>query len=76
MEEDLVCGGDGVLGGSGVKSSPFPVGDLLSSGVSSDEWHGQPCACIYFPAVLRLGDVGSFLFSSDVGYPLLLLRLE
>lgn len=69
--------GDGVLGGSGVMScSPFPVGDLLPSGISSDEWHGQPCACIYFPGVLHLGNMDSFVFSSDVGFPLLLLRLE
>lgn len=77
LEEDLVHGGDGVLGGSGVVSfSPFLVGDLLPSGVSSHEWHGQPCACICFSGVLHLGDMNSFAFSSDAGFPLLFLRLD
>lgn len=56
--------------------SPFPVGDLLPSGVSSDEWHDQPCACIYFSGGLHLGDMDSSMFSSDAGFPLLLLRME
>lgn len=77
LEEDLVHGRDGVLGGSGVMSCfPFPVRDLLHSGISSDERHGQPCACIDFSGVLHLGDMDSFVFHSNVGFPLLLLRLE
>lgn len=49
LEEDLVPGGDGVLGGSGVMScSPFPVRDLLPSGVSSDEQHGQLVLAVVF----------------------------
>lgn len=77
LEEDLVPGGDGVLGGSGVMScSPFPVGDLLPSGASSDEYHGKPCACICFSGVLHLGDMDNIVFCSDIGFPLLLMRLE
>lgn len=76
LEEDLVHREDGILGGSGVMScSPFPVRDLVPSGISSDK-HGQPCACIDFSGVLHFGDVDSFVFSSDLGFPLLLLRLE
>lgn len=55
---------------------PALLSHLLPSGVSSDEWHGQPCACIYFSGGLHLGDMDSSMFSSDAGFPLLLLRME
>lgn len=50
--------------------SPFPAGDVLPSGLSSDEWDGQPCACVRFKGVLHLGSVGSSVFIGDARVPL------
>lgn len=62
--------GQEVFGGIWVMScSPFPVGDVSPAGISSDEWHGQPCACVLFLGVLHLDVTDNSVFGGGAGFP-------